>query len=69
MLINEGVDPITNSTILPSSVFKEVTTAHAITSSRASQPYFAVEGYGMGWFRRSYQGHEVGASRRDSTVL
>ena len=60
MLMNEGVDPMTNNTIIPQSAYEEVTTAHMITAGRAPQPYFAVEGYGMGWWRRSYQGHEAG---------
>ena len=60
MLVNKGIDPINNNTIIPRSVYDEVTAAHTITAGRAPEPYFAVEGYGMGWWRRSYQGHEVG---------
>ena len=58
-LLNEGVDPLTNKTIIPKSVLEEVTTVHMVMAGRGSQPYFSVQGYGMGWIRDSYQGHEV----------
>ena len=58
MLLNEGVNPINNETIVPKSVFQMVTTAHIIIGG-ARSPEFSISGYGMGWNRVSYQGHEV----------
>lgn len=58
-MVNEGVDPMTNKTIVPRSAYQEVTTAHKLVDGLSSQPYFSMEGYGMGWSRKSYQGHEV----------
>ncbi|KAI0326062.1 beta-lactamase/transpeptidase-like protein [Cubamyces sp. BRFM 1775] len=42
-LLNSGVDPVTNRTIVPAQAEKEL----------------SVVGYGMGWFRMSYKGHDV----------
>lgn len=50
---------MTNKTIIPSSAFEEVTTVHSVVIGRGYQPYFSIQGYGMGWTRKSYQGHEV----------
>lgn len=59
LLLNGGVDLVTNRTIIPQSAFEEITTVHQIVGGRASQPYFSIDGYSMGWSRKSYQGHEV----------
>ncbi|PSR76801.1 hypothetical protein PHLCEN_2v8182 [Hermanssonia centrifuga] len=59
MLLNSGTNPVTNETILPMSVLTEVTSAHTIVHARAPSPEFSISGYGMGWFRESYQGHEL----------
>lgn len=64
MLLNEGIDPTTNTTIIPRSAFEMVTTVHMIMQGRAAQPYFSIDGYGMGWNRKSYQGHEASDSSR-----
>ncbi|KAI0767194.1 beta-lactamase/transpeptidase-like protein [Fomes fomentarius] len=58
VLLNRGVDPVTNTTIIPASVLTETTTAHAIVSGTASGD-LSITGYGMGWFRGSYRGHDV----------
>nr|VWP00380.1 Enterotoxin-like protein [Ganoderma boninense] len=58
LLLNEGVDPLTNARIIPVSVFQEMTTARAIVSGVAADP-LSIMGYGMGWFRMSYRGHDV----------
>ncbi|CAL1697760.1 unnamed protein product [Somion occarium] len=58
-LLHAGVNPDTNVTVIPKSAFDEVTTAHAIVSGKASVPYVSLSGYGMGWSRQSYKGHEV----------
>ncbi|KAI0318417.1 beta-lactamase/transpeptidase-like protein [Amylostereum chailletii] len=54
MLLHAGVNPSTNTTVIPHAVFRGITTAHAIVPSRTP-----VTGYGMGWFRTSYLGHDV----------
>ncbi|KAI0945939.1 hypothetical protein AcV7_010047 [Taiwanofungus camphoratus] len=61
VLINDGVDPITNETILPRSVFEETTSAHFVIKGTAdtNTPEISLSGYGMGWMRWSYQGHEL----------
>ncbi|KAI1786346.1 beta-lactamase/transpeptidase-like protein [Ganoderma leucocontextum] len=58
VLLNEGVDPLTNATIIPPSVFGEMTTARAVVSGVAAGP-LSIMGYGMGWFRVSYRGHDA----------
>ncbi|KAM5537978.1 hypothetical protein V8D89_008454 [Ganoderma adspersum] len=58
VLLNEGVVPMTNTTIIPVSVFQEMITARAIVSGVAAGP-LSIMGYGMGWFRVSYRGHDV----------
>ncbi|CAL1697847.1 unnamed protein product [Somion occarium] len=59
MLLNNGVDPTSNVTILPTSVYDTVTTAHALVLGRALMPSLSMLGYGLGWMRYSAQGHEV----------
>ncbi|KAI0087730.1 beta-lactamase/transpeptidase-like protein [Irpex rosettiformis] len=58
MLLNGGIDPATNKTILTASTMEAVTSAHSIVS-QAPFPEFSLVGYGLGWFRYSYQGHEI----------
>ncbi|TCD62785.1 hypothetical protein EIP91_006403 [Steccherinum ochraceum] len=59
ILLNEGVDPDTNTTVIPMSAFEAVTTPHAIMEGRPSTPDASIVGYGMGWGRGSYKGHEL----------
>ncbi|GBE87232.1 beta-lactamase/transpeptidase-like protein [Sparassis crispa] len=60
-LLNEGVDPVTNRTIVPLATFNAMTTAYAVSRgvSDVSIPELSIEGYGMGWFRESYEGHDI----------
>ncbi|PIL33660.1 hypothetical protein GSI_04283 [Ganoderma sinense ZZ0214-1] len=58
VLLNEGVDPLTNASIISVSVFQEMITARAVVSGVAVGP-LSIMGYGMGWFRVSYKGHDV----------
>ncbi|KAH9935178.1 beta-lactamase/transpeptidase-like protein [Epithele typhae] len=58
MLLNGGVDPYTNQTVLPPSVLTEMMTARAIVSGEPQGP-LGIMGYGMGWFRMAYRGHDV----------
>ena len=46
--------------IIPRLVFEAATTSYAIVNGQPEAPEFSISGYGMGWFRFSYQGHEVG---------
>jgi len=59
MLLNSGVDISTNTTIIPRSVFDEITTAHAIVQGMPSVSSLSIVGYGMGWARLSLEGHDV----------
>ncbi|CCL99820.1 uncharacterized protein FIBRA_01844 [Fibroporia radiculosa] len=59
VLLNSGVDPVSNTTILPRSVFDEITTAHTIMKGTPDSPEISVAGYGLGWMRFSYQGHDI----------
>ncbi|KAH8093156.1 beta-lactamase/transpeptidase-like protein [Cristinia sonorae] len=59
MLLNDGVDPRSNLTVVPKFAFDEVTTAHYIVSGKTDNPSFSVNGYGMGWARFSYKGFDV----------
>jgi len=59
MLLNKGVDPVSNTTVVPRAVFDMVTTAHTIVSGDPTTPEQSISGYGMGWVRLSYKGHEI----------
>ena len=49
---------MTNETVIPSALLEEMTTARAIVSGVSAGPV-SIMGYGMGWFRMSYKGHDV----------
>lgn len=59
MLIDGGVNSVTNTTVVPKSVLDMTTTAHTVVTGRAKYPELSATGYAMGWSRFSYQGHEV----------
>jgi len=59
VLLNKGVEPTSNETIIPPSAFEEITTAHAIMAGRPIAPEISIQGYGLGWWRFSYQGHDI----------
>ncbi|KAF7328949.1 Beta-lactamase domain-containing protein [Mycena venus] len=58
MLLNSGVDGRTNDTILPASTFNLATSAISVALSKGSN-LSSIEGYGLGWVRQSYRGHEL----------
>ncbi|KAI0792523.1 beta-lactamase/transpeptidase-like protein [Abortiporus biennis] len=58
MMLNHGVDPYTNRTIIPLRAYSEITYAHYIAFG-AGFPGSSIQGYGLGWARVSYQGHET----------
>jgi hypothetical protein len=58
MIMNGGVDPDTNVTIIPSTEFDIITGAHSIVGPDASAQSSTLV-YGLGWARLSYIGHDV----------
>ncbi|TBU44391.1 beta-lactamase/transpeptidase-like protein [Dichomitus squalens] len=58
VLLNKGVDPLTTATIIPASVLEAMTTTRAVVSGIPEGP-LSIIGYGMGWFRMAYKGHDV----------
>lgn len=59
VLLNNGVDPVSNTTIIPSSAFEEITTAYSVMEGTPPSPEMSIWGYGLGWVTFSYQGHNV----------
>ncbi|KII86430.1 hypothetical protein PLICRDRAFT_44025 [Plicaturopsis crispa FD-325 SS-3] len=58
-LLNGGVNPHTNATVIPRSVFEAVTTAYAIAGRWPILHGATTVGYGMGWVRYSYLDNEI----------
>ncbi|KAI0767877.1 beta-lactamase/transpeptidase-like protein [Irpex lacteus] len=62
-LLNEGVNPITNKTVLPPSVFAAMTSGYIVTNPRPQKhipgPLSSLTAYGLGWERTTYHGHEL----------
>ncbi|KAF7361335.1 Beta-lactamase domain-containing protein [Mycena sanguinolenta] len=58
MLLNSGVDPETNKTIIPRTTFDLATSAISIAANTGSA-LNSIMGYGLGWGRLSYRGHEM----------
>ena len=60
--LNRGVEPLTNVTVFPESVYEEATTAHWMIGGERSKTYgSSLVGYGMGWQRWSYGTVDVSA--------
>ena len=60
MLLNGGVDPDTNATIIPPAEFDVITSAHSIMSPNTDgQPGLSTAVYGLGWIILSIVGHNV----------
>ncbi|OCH90097.1 beta-lactamase/transpeptidase-like protein [Obba rivulosa] len=58
-LINGGINPWTNTSVIPESVVQETTTSITITTGRAPAPELSLLGYAMAWHRSTYRGHEI----------
>ncbi|KZV68085.1 beta-lactamase/transpeptidase-like protein [Peniophora sp. CONT] len=58
MLLHGGVNPETGEVIIPKAVFEAVTTAHVISDGVGTAEK-SIVGYGLGWRRLSYHGHDV----------
>jgi hypothetical protein len=61
VLLNGGIDPNTNVTIIPPAQFEVITSAHSIVIPDANAQV-STEVYGLGWSRLSYLGHDVSES-------
>ncbi|KAJ3550437.1 hypothetical protein NM688_g5077 [Phlebia brevispora] len=59
MLLNKGVNPYTQEVVVPPQVLAYVTWAYSIMSGAAPSSSTSIYGYGMGWTRYTYKGHEV----------
>lgn len=59
MLLNNGTDPVTGATIIPPSVLAEVTTTRVVEDDTSILPGLSLLGYGLGWQKASFYGHEV----------
>ena len=59
-MLNRGVDPVTNRTIIPEAAYNETTTARVIQQGNVTtDTTVSIIGYGMGWQRNSLFGHDV----------
>jgi hypothetical protein len=61
MILNGGIDPDTNVTIIPSAQFDVITSAHSIVSPDVSAETSTLL-YGLGWYRMTLIGHDVSGS-------
>ncbi|TFY55723.1 hypothetical protein EVG20_g9215, partial [Dentipellis fragilis] len=59
MLMNGGIDPYTNTTIIPRSAFDAVTSAQVVATGLTWPGVDSVVCYGLGWLRHSYLGHDA----------
>ena len=62
--LNKGVRPDTNVTIIPRAQFDALTSATAIVQGTGgfnpqSGTRLSLTGYGLGWLRYSFNGHDV----------
>ncbi|KAF9232374.1 beta-lactamase/transpeptidase-like protein [Melanogaster broomeanus] len=57
MWINEGVHH--NKAFIPLSVYQNVSYSYAIDTDHPIDSEYSIAGYGMGWSRSSYRGHDV----------
>jgi len=48
-----------NRTIIPPSVYQNVSYSYSVCADHPADSKHSIEGYGMGWFRSSYRGHDV----------
>ena len=60
-ILNGGINPSTNTTIIPPAEFYVITSAHSIANPNATAQSSA-EVYGIGWARLSLLGHDVSES-------
>ncbi|KAJ7829028.1 beta-lactamase/transpeptidase-like protein, partial [Mycena olivaceomarginata] len=58
LILNGGVDSLTNTTIIPKATFDLATTGRSILTHQGDGLLSAME-YGLGWVRTAYRGHEL----------
>jgi len=58
-LLNSGINPRTNQTVIPLAAFNEVTAAQAVAFGVPPNADNSIVGYGMGWVQYSLFGHNV----------
>jgi len=58
-LLNKGVVPQTEQRLLSESGFDHITTANAIVLGNAPTSRISIMGYGLGWLRLSFRGHDM----------
>ncbi|KAI0317841.1 hypothetical protein OF83DRAFT_1186356, partial [Amylostereum chailletii] len=58
-LLNSGANLDTNTTLLSPFSFEETITSYSIFDGRPHSRSLSIIGYGLGWFRVSFQGHDV----------
>ncbi|THH05073.1 hypothetical protein EW145_g5058 [Phellinidium pouzarii] len=69
LLLNEGVNPLTNATIIPKSAFEASTMASAIISGMGNAYGVSIAGHCMGWIRTVFWARDSNARRRDARIL
>jgi hypothetical protein len=64
MILNGGIDFDTNVTVIPRAAFDTITSVHSIVVPNVSglPPGSSIIGYGLGWMRYSFFGHDVSES-------
>ncbi|KAG1768064.1 beta-lactamase transpeptidase-like protein [Suillus placidus] len=55
--LNKGVH--NNVTVIPLSVYGNASQSYSVSISASADPELSIQGYGMGWFRNSYLGHDI----------
>lgn len=55
--LNKGVH--NNVTVIPLSVYGNASQSYSVSISASDDPELSIQGYGMGWFRNSYLGHDI----------
>lgn len=63
MWIGKGVHD--NQMVIPPSVYQNATYSYSVAADHPIYPEHSIVGYGMGWGRSSYRGHDVRAGDLD----
>lgn len=58
MLLNAGVNPDTGEAVITTAIFEAVTTAYVVSDGVGTAEK-SIVGYGLGWRRVSYHGHDI----------
>ena len=63
MWINRGVHD--DQILIPEFIYQNVSYSYSVATDHLANPQYSIVGYGMGWFRTSYRGHDVSAGYLD----